>query len=369
MIQKYRGREKSKLRRMGNPRGSAFLTAMIFLVILLGFGASFVEMSIQEVSRASRIRKETRALSLAEAGLDYAAWRIYNESPASYPVPYSRTNLPEGSFSAEVDVYEDADGNPVPNSLQVVSTGVSQGWTAQVKAVGQYLISPGDNNGIFDNALFSDSDMTVQGNANITGTVHSNGNLTVKGSSTIAGDASSSGWLSESGTHITGSKTQYTAKKSMPTVDIQYYRSQATTSYTSSQTFTGTTLDGIVFVDGDVTISGQVDGKGVIVATGTIHVNGNTYLADADAEFALVTTGSVRVNGGARIEGGIYAHNVDVPAEVLGLGTADILGFVVADVITSTGNLKVTYNPPTIELPGSSDAPVQLDVISWRRVR
>ena len=350
-------------------RGSAFLTAMIFLVVLLGFGVSFVEMSIQEVSRASRIRKETRALNLAEAGLDYAAWRVYNENPTSLPVPYSRTDLEEGTFSAMVDVYRDDTGAVVPNSLQVLSTGTSQGFVSQVKAVGQYLVTTGENNGIFDNALFSDSDMTIGGNADVTGTIHSNGNMLVKGSSTITGDASAAGWLTEQGTHITGSKTAYAPKQSMPTVDITYYRAKADVVYDSGQTFSGAVLDGIVFVDGDVHISGQVDGKGVIVATGEIYVTGNTWLADGDAEFALVSTSRVRLNGGARVEGAIYAHNVVVPAAVEGLGTADVLGCVIADVITSLGNLHVEYKPPTVELPGANAAPTQLDVVSWRRVR
>ena len=351
-------------------RGSAFLTAMIFLVVLLGFGVSFVEMSIQEVARASRIRKETRALNLAEAGLDYAAWRVYNENPTSLPVTFSRTDLEEGTFSAAVDVYRDDTGAVVPNSLQVLSTGTSQGFVSQVKAVGQYLVTTGENNGIFDNALFSDSDMTIGGNAQITGTIHSNGNMLVKGSSTITGDASAAGWLTEQGTHVTGSKTAYAPKQAMPTVDISYYRAKATVVYDSDHGFSGATvLDGIIFVDGDVTISGQVDGQGVIVATGEIHVNGNTTLADADAEFALVSTSRVRLNGNTRVEGAIYAHNVVVPAAVEGLGTADVLGCVVADVITSLGNLTVTYKQPTVELPGANEAPTQLDVVSWRRVR
>jgi cytoskeletal protein CcmA (bactofilin family) len=343
---------------------------MLFLVVLLGLGASFVSMSIQEVNRASRARKENRALGLAEAGLDYAAWRIYNEAPASYPITYSRTDLSEGTFSAEVDYYRDAGGAIVPNSLQVVSTGTSQGWTSQVKAVGQYLVSPGENNPIFDHALFSDSDMTITGNADITGTVHSNGNMLVKGSSTVTGDASSSGWLTEEGSHISGSKTAYAPKVSMPTVDVAYYEANASTVYNSDQTFSGTIpLDGIVFVDGDVTISGQVEGTGVIVATGQIRVNGNVTLANEDSEFALVTVHKIRINGTCRIEGAVYAHNVDVTATVEGLGNADILGCVIADIITSTGNLTVTYRQPTVELPGDSSAPTQLDVVSWRRVR
>jgi len=354
-----------------NRRGSAFITALIFLVVLLGLGASFVGMSLQEVVRASRARKENRALALAEAGLDYAAWRIYNETPTSYPITFARTDLPEGSFSATVDIYLDADGNPVPNSLLVVSTGLSQGWTAQVKAVGQYLISPGENSSVFDNALFSDADMEIQGTADIIGSVHSNANITVKGSPSVVGDVSAAGWINDPNKRIQGTTTPYSAKKSLPTVDLQYYRGKASKVYSRPQTFSGTIdLDGVIFVDGDVDISGQVSGKGVVVATGTIRVNGNVTLANPDSDaFALISTKKVKVNGTARIEGAIYAHNAEMPAVIEGLGTADVLGAVVADLITSGGTLKVEYEKPTVEMPGASEAPVQLDVISWRRVR
>ncbi len=355
---------------IGNRRGSAFLTAMLFLVVLLGLGSSYVSMSIQEVSRASRARKETRALSLAESGLEYSAWRVYNETPASFPVTFSRTDLSEGYFSAEVDVYRDAGGSVVPNTLEVVSTGVSQGWDAEVKAVGRILLWPTPNNPVFNNALFSDSDMLISGNANVTGTIHSNGNLSVGGSSVITGDASAAGWIDEDGSHITGSKSAYAPKQSLPTVDLQYYEANASVVYGTSQVFSGTTtLDGITFVDGDVDISGQVEGVGVIVASGTIRVNGNTTLANGDSEFALISTKKVKVNGNTRIEGSIYAHNADMPGVVEGLGNAEVVGCVVADLITSTGSLTVTYTEPGVEMPGSSDAPAQMDIVSWRRIR
>ena len=360
-----------KWKYFANRRGSAFLTAMLFLLVLLGFGSSFVFMSIQETARASRIKKETRALALAEAGLDYAVWHVYNQTPTSYPFTLSRDNLPEGVFSAEVNQYRDASGNLVPNSIQVTSTGNSQGFTAQVKAVGHYAIAPGPNSNVFDSALFSNSDLTVKGTANINGSVHSNGNLTLQGTPTITKDASASGWIKDPKNAVQGAKTPNAPKKTMPTVDIQYYRANATTTYNSSHTFSSTTtLDGVTFVDGDVNISGQVTGKGVIVATGTIHVNGNTTLVNsATDEFALVSVSKVIVNGNCRIEGVIYCHSADVNATFSGNGTADIVGAVVADVITVNGTLKVTYKKPTVELPGSSDSPVQVDLVSWRRLK
>jgi cytoskeletal protein CcmA (bactofilin family) len=353
-----------------NRRGNAFLTAMFFLVILLGLGTVFVETSIQEVARASRVRKETRALSLAEGGLDYAVWRIYNENPTSFPTTYSRTGLPEGEFSAVVSRHYDESGAMVPNSLEIISTGTSQGWQAEVKAIGQYMTTTTNNNSVFDHALFSDSDIYLGGTADIVGDIHSNGNISLSGTPSVDGDGSASGWIKDKKGGITGTKTQYAPKIPMPVVDVQYYRSIATTIYSSSQTFSGTTtLDGVIFVDGDMHISGQVDGDGVFVATGTIHVDGNVTLANADSSFALISTKKIKINGSAEIEGVLYAHNAETPATIDGNGTATITGAVVADLITTNGTLLVTYHTSDQDLPGSESSPIQVDVVSWRRVK
>jgi cytoskeletal protein CcmA (bactofilin family) len=344
---------------------------MIALIVLLALGVTFVEMSIQEVARASREKKETRALSLAEAGLDYAAWRLYNQAPASYPFTLARADLPEGAFSAVVDRYRDQSGALVPNAIKVVSTGISQGFNAEVKAVGHYAVSSGPNSNVFDFALFSNSDLKINGTADISGSVHSNGNMSLLGASArVTGDASATGWIKDPKSGIQGATLPNSARKTMPTVDIQYYRANATTIYNSSFTFSSTTtLNGITFVDGDVHISGQVEGKGVIVATGEIHVTGSTTLANADSEFALISTYMVRVNGGSRVEGVIYTHNAQFDAAFSGEGTADVLGAVVADVITVNGTLLVEYKKPTVPLPGSHDSPIQIDLVSWRRLK
>jgi len=344
---------------------------MMCLVLLLGLGVTFVEMSIQELARASREKKETQALALAEAGLDYGAWHLYNEAPASYPFTLTRSDLAEGSFSAVVDHYVDADGNPVANAVEITSTGTSQGFTSEVKAIGHYAVSPGPNSPVFDSALFSNADLTVGGTSNITGSVRTNGNMTAQGTPTVTENATAVGWIHDARNHIQGTKTANAARMTFPVVDSQHYRGNATHSYASSQTFSGTIeLDGITFVDGDVNISGQVSGKGVIVATGTVHVNGNVTRTNGDDdEFALVSTTGIRINGNCDIEGVLYAHSVSDTANIFGNGTANVLGAIVSDVINVNGTLNVTYREPTVALPGAQSAPIQVDLVSWRRLR
>jgi cytoskeletal protein CcmA (bactofilin family) len=373
----YSEKDKSDLRWRGhlNQRGSAFLTAMFFLVILLGLGTVFVKTSIEEVNRASRIRKETRALSLAEAGLDYAAWCIYNDNPTSFPTPpYTRT-LPEGTFSAVVSLHYDGSGNLVPNSMDIVSTGTSQGWVSEVKAVGQYLTPTTTNNAVFDHALYSETKITLKGTTNITGDIHSNETISVSGSAVVTGDASAGGdTISDQHGGITGSKTTYAPKVHIPTVDLQHYRSDPKVHFfPGGHHFTATELtdmDGIYFVEGDMFINGQVSGKGVFVATGTINVTGQgVVVANSNSAFALISTSKIKIAGGADVQGVVYAHNTDFTGDVDGLGNSHVTGSVVADNIGSGGTANIVYKHSDLDLPGSSSSPVQVDVVSWRRVK
>jgi cytoskeletal protein CcmA (bactofilin family)/type II secretory pathway pseudopilin PulG len=356
-------------RRARSDGGFALVSAMIFLVVLLIVGASLVQTSSQELQTASRVRKESRALNLAEAGIDYAAWKLYNAPTTALPTTWTRSDLPTGTFTVAATQYVGATG-PVPNTVVLQSTGVSQGWNSELKVVGRFLQNPGTNNPIFDNALFSDAELRVGGTADVKGNVHANANIRINGNPVVDGDVSAAGSISSGGT-VTGTRTPNAPQVPMPTIDLAYYRSIATTVINGNYNFNGSaTLDGVTYVDGDCSINATFSGKGVIVCTGKVTVNGNATLESLeDDEMAIVAAGSVRCNGNCRIEGFVYTHNLDVPAGFTGNGTADILGGVAADVINVNGTLLLEYREPTLPLPGDSSAPAQFASISWRRVR
>jgi type II secretory pathway pseudopilin PulG len=359
-------------RRTDSQSGFALISAMIFLVVLLIIGASLVQTSMQELKTASRVRKESRALNLAEAGIDYAAWRLYYAPNTPLPTTWTRSDLGAGSFSVTASRYVNPAGNPVPNAVVLQSAGTSQGWQSQVKVVGNFLQNPGVNNPIFGNALFSNSDLTLKGTADVIGRIACNGNLGLQGSAKVTGDARASGSITTNGSsQITGAKTSYAPKVPMPTIDLAYYRSIATTVVSGGYSFNGTTtLNGVTYVDGDCSINSTFSGTGIIVARGQVHVNGKATLQDPPSDsFAIVSAGGVVINGTCTIQGFIYTHNLDVPAGFTGSGSADITGGVVADVITCDGTLRVHYQEPTQSLPGATSDPAQFAAISWRRVR
>jgi len=364
MLRRLRMKPSAAARQDG---GFALITTMIFLVVILILGSSFVNRAIQELHAASRVKKDTASFNLAEAGIDYAAWRIYNGGGTSLPVTWTRSDLPAGSFTVTARQY-----NGEANVVELTSVGVSDGWTTELKVVGRFLqAGPGGNDPIFGHAVFSDADFGFNGNCTVRGHTHGNGKVTLTGSPTLDGNLSAAGSIVITGNpNITGTKTPNAARISMPTIDVARYRSIANRVIVGNYNFNGDIeLDGVTFIDGSVTINGNFHGKGVIVTTGRVTVNGNCTLSDAGSELAIITTDKLKVNGNCRIEGFIYAHNVDVPGPFEGSGNATIVGGIVADLVSISGSLDVTYRAPTVEMPGSSAAPPQFDAISWRRVR
>ncbi len=354
-------------RRSKRERGFALVAAIVFLFVIMMLGASMIQLAVQELANASRAKREAQAFNLAEAGIDYAAWRLYNDGGSGLPKTWTESGLAGGSFSVTAQNW-----NGSPTTVLLMSTGLSQGWTSEVKVVGKFLSNGvSDQNVVFDHAVFSNSDMTMSGSFDITGDAHANGNITLKGSPTVLGNVSAMGAIRTQGSpNVSGTKLASQPRIAMPTIDLAHYKAEATTILTGDQSFTGTTdLNGITYVQGNATINGSFRGKGVIVVTGNVTINGNALLTQASDEFAVVCAGAVKINGNCKIQGWIYAHNVNVPSVFQGNGNADITGGVAADVINASGSLKVTYKSATVELPGASVAPAQFDAVSWNRVR
>jgi cytoskeletal protein CcmA (bactofilin family) len=348
-------------------RGFALLSAIAFLVLVLALGGGLVQQALQELGTADRAKKETRAFNQAEAGVDYAAWQLYNNQGMALPATWARSDLEGGTFSVVASEHEGEAG-----LVDVLSTGYSQNGTAQIKVVGQFLpTGPSGHNHVFDYALFSDADVRMNGNATVTGDVHGNGNVRFNGNANIDGDLSAGGTIRLSGNcHVTGDTTPSVPRVGMPVIDLAYYQSIATAIYPDEKSFNGNfTLDGIIYVNGDANFNGNFSGSGTIVVAGQARINGNVRLVSPSDAFAIVASGGVRVNGNCTIDGWIYTHNVDVPGQFQGNGNATINGGVVADVLSVNGNITVHYGEPTVELPGEAGAPAQFDAFSWRRVR
>jgi Tfp pilus assembly protein PilX len=356
-------------------RGFVLLTALVFLTVIMILGASMISQTIQELNTASRIKRDTQALNIAEAGVDYAAWRLYKAQVdggvASLPATYTRSSIGGGSFSATVSAHP-----TYADTVVIASTGTVTGYTAEVKVVGQFLKTEiTGQNQVFDYALFSNSDITMNGTFDVYGNTFANGSTTVQGAARIHGNASGVGVINGA-SKITGTVAAGQPRVGMPTVDLSYYKALAKldATYYGSETSVPNPIgfgpNGVVYVEGDLHINGQFSGKGVVVASGRITINGQATLVNpATDSFALISPTSVRINGGAKVDGWIYSHSVTNDATFTGTGTSTMVGGIAADIIKNNGTCTVTFKTPWGELPGAEHAPRQFDAVSWRRVK
>ncbi len=354
-----------KLRR--DEQGFSMIAALIYLFVILVLCSCLMEQVVQELNIATRAKKSTAAFHLAEAGIDYGAWQLYNNQNVLGTWTDTIPNV--GSYSVTASQY-----NGSASTIQLLSTATYQGQTSQVKVIGAYLGTGGDTeNTIFGNAVFSNANASFNGGMTVTGNIFCNGNLSLNGGATITGNAGAAGNLTvNGGATVGGTKLKNQPKVTMPVIDVAHYKSEPGAVILQSGPIPST-INGVVYINGPLSCNGgiTISGKGVIVVNGDVSINGGATikLADGNSEFAIITTGSVKFNGGATIQGWIYAHNVSNSADFSGNGGATITGGVVADAVSANGGLTVSYKAATVEMPGAQAAPAQFASVAWRQVQ
>jgi cytoskeletal protein CcmA (bactofilin family)/Tfp pilus assembly protein PilV len=376
------------LRRTRDVQGWSMVASLVTMIVMLVLGLTLLSLTTQSLRQADRKKKESRALCLAEAGVEHMLWRLY-QGTTTPPTTLVMSAL-GGTMTTTARPFLDDSGQPVTDCVLIDSAGQTQGWTTAVRVGARYLSTTTEHNPLFDFALFSDRDLTLGGNTVFDHDIHSNGNLWMQGGVTLQGNVEAYGtarftgtnsitgtveyggsYRNSGGTTIGGTVTQNAQVFPMPTIDLAYYRDQAVATYTGPITFAGTTTlpDGVIYVDGDMSIAGQVVGQGTIVVNGNVNITGSVTYGDEGSELVIVCTGQVEVAGGSDIWGLIYAHNVNSTATWSGEGTATIHGAVIADNIDSRGNLHVEYVPPSdVSLPGDQTHPTQIAVFSWEKI-
>lgn len=178
-------KRSSILKRLDNERGSLLLIAYFVILVLLGIGASFIMIAVNESQVAERQRLSVLAFHTAEAGLerglydlrmdfvntvdpswsdgDINGYAIGPDTNNFYKIPYSSTSLNGGSYSVQLknilgrdDVWLRSEGtvNDVTHTIDVYVRMVD--------------LSP------WDNAIFAGSGASgsmINGNVDIRGSV------------------------------------------------------------------------------------------------------------------------------------------------------------------------------------------------------
>jgi Flp pilus assembly protein TadG/cytoskeletal protein CcmA (bactofilin family) len=214
--------------------------------------------------------------------------------------------------------------------------------------------------GPFNYAVFSNTNLTINGTDQIQGSVHSNGFLTLNGTLGITQAAEGTtgvsvngsnnlgslgaGTLNEitvNGTNTIGSEYGGVPNIAMPDYTQQILDTPGITTYTTSQTFNGNlNVTGNMYVEGNVTINGTITETGAILATGNITVNGTSTISGTNQVFLYSSGGQITLNGAGGFGSGTssvicYAPSSKGSITVNGVNT--INGSVIGNSVTING--------------------------------
>jgi|GEM_PF-1851952 len=372
---------QSLRRHLSGNRGSVFLLAMAALITLMLLGTSLLQTSMQGLSWASNDRRHIEAFCLAEAGVDMAICKLYedydniNDSLSTTGTYTDSFSLAQGSVNYTVT----APYSGIADSCLIVSDATT--WTGEQSRVRVVAAYQSDTSRVFEGAIFCDSPLTLNGSGGIYpdadgngGDIYANGDVTFNGTSyhmTSDGSIYTTGTTNWTPPEVPATHVhENVAPLVMPVIDIDYYESIATTTYTGKTTFTSSDLSGIsgvIFVKGDVTISGNYSGTAVIVATGKITVSGDVTTSNPDSDtLALLSPKSIKITGNATVHGLIYAHSVLDDAETTVSGNTTIYGAIVSDVVRTNGGIEVHYRDVWKSLPLPGVGKTQWAPVSWQ---
>jgi len=387
-IRKIKRKEITNL--LLSQKGIALLTTLIFGFVLVTMVTALLVITSNESKLSTLQRESTRAFYLAETGIEKSLWRL--NSYEDYPVSLDYMGPLIGGTTAEsynVDFSYDS-GPPEIKTListgKVVGGGEYNKGTRKIEVKLTKGVSP---SGLlsYDKAIFTNSDMTLNGGISISGDIHSNEDIYV--SSTVVfnldGLATASGDINDANTDVNGlleEKLLYPAIAWDYLLDLAdrkvdggfYYDEDPSTYGETTKIFdVQDTLTGIHYVDGNVIIKTDlILDNATIVANGTIEVLGNGGITMenelADHPLALVARGDITIGGSVHGEG-----IIQTAGNITNNGVVDINeGAIYAELGVFNGGGGVAFNVSyattlaDIIVPGTG-IPIW-QKISWREV-
>lgn len=370
---------------MKNEKGTAFVIAIVSLLALLILGVAFMREATGNILAASKQMRSYQALDLAEAGVDMALVKLY-ENYDNVQQALAGAGQYAGSFSSSdgtvnYTIYGNYLGHP--DLVLVDSSALTRTrQNARVRVAALYLDEDAVDR-VFRGAIFSDSPLRLNGAGNVLansegsgGDIYSNGDITFNGTSY---EMSASGHIYTTGTTnwfpdeiLAQNVHEHIAPLPMPVIDLEYYRSIATQVFPGDRTFNSgnmNNLSGVIFVDGNVRVSGNYTGTAIIVASGSIQVTGNALASNpAQDTLVLMSPKYVKIAGNTKVDGLIYSHSVVDDGTVTINGSVEITGAVVADAVVTKGAMNVTYADVWSGLPLPGKGKSQWAQISWERI-
>jgi len=372
------------------------LVLMLFTVAIVSLiGVTLISASLRENTISSYQENSVTAQYLAEYGLqkamvslkDHPNWKFdpYWEKLLNTEIP-----LHEGTYILAIN----EKGSDI---LEVVSTGrtrnaecilnadvkitqVNKAFFNLVSLNSETSIAMSGNVDIYGD-IYSNADLTfngnthvrgnvtclgtttISGNINIDGELYSGGDIVISGDSSISGNVLGRGNITISGRPYIKGTIQINGKANVSSgnYDIVYggvgqrepiefpklnsslveeYRLDAMDEgrYYEQGTFP-MRISGTTFVDSDVSISGntEITGQGVVFVNGDLEIRGNTKIKSAkDGAVVFIVNGDVTISGNQSLECVFFASGVFRVN-----GNPKIFGCIVSRNIIGAGNLDI----------------------------
>lgn len=324
-------------------KGSAGVSALLFMLLLSVIGGAFVAITSTEVLTAANFRDGVAAQYLAEAGIQHALVKLKKDEDGFVSKTNTTTVGTVNTISSEIK--NSASATAGSYKVTVTGSGTTRTITSIAtvnKAKRQLIVTVklGDTGLIPANlskyAIFSDQGIDVNGQGYIQGPAGARGDIDLKGKGWIDPNDRFTNVLDASVPIFSG--IDYTKNP----LNINAY-SLSGTYFVNGDLNLNTTLTTpqgqktIIYVNGDVHITGQGDlnGKFLIIATGIIHLDSNK--GSIQGIFISTSASESHINNG-ELNGSIFAHG---PLAVGGtiIYNADLINSFIQG---SSGGLSIT---------------------------
>lgn len=316
-------------------RGSILTVSVMGMALLSVMASGLYSLSLGSMKEVARQRDSMEAFYVAQTGInEMVSLLISNYDNKDDPSVYPQGSLGRGSYSVKI--------TQPAGTVLIESTGTVRQVPRLI-----YLQVKYEGKEAFDYGVFSNGDLSMTGNSQVSADAQTNTNLLMTGDSEIEEDAHASGTITAIGNaNVEGEQISGAEPVSFPTFDFNYYYNLAQSGglyYEGDQSFTNQNLapsNGIIYVNGDVTLLGSSTVTGAVIATGSIEVLGNVVQTQVGSYPAFMSRDSgVTLTGNAQADGLVYTASGDVvmtgnavlDGQIISYGTTMLTGNAIID--------------------------------------
>lgn len=255
---------------LNTKNGQVMIIAIVFLAVILILSSSLFARVANYVGFGSRTILQEQAIQLAEAGIDYAVWYL-NESAGTNPDPNPTAPIAVGTTGEFIIQITDKS----PSLKTITSTGyIPNSTNPRVKKTIKIDVLIDSQQHAFHYAVqLGEGGIDMENFSIIHGTAYSNSYINGSGNSLIDGDAYAVTTISSPDPEITGEPYPGAEEVDLPTVNYDYWRTEAEAGGTETCPCEIDTSGDIgpKKYDGDLSITGNA----YVVMNGPVYVTGN----------------------------------------------------------------------------------------------